>query len=289
MLPPAGHAGTRYDVSMVVSVDESSVLNARIIHRHDVTDELAIVRIAPDEGEVPAFIPGQFCTLGLPAEDDDASAKSTGRDKPRLVRRAYSIASSADERHYLELFLILVPQGRFSPRLFALQKGDRLYLDPIARGDFTLQHVEPDKDLVMVATGTGVAPFISMLRTYPARGEKRWNRFVLIHGVRRAADLAYDEELRRIAKEDKSVVYVPTVTREPENSNWSGLRGRVQHALEDATYQEIVGSLLAPHHCHVFLCGNPGMIEAVSQMLIARGFTLHRRDEPGNLHYERYW
>lgn len=263
-------------------------LNAHIVYRKDLSDDLAVVRVAPDAGEAPSFIPGQYCTLGLP-ELDEAGEPVVRSGKVRLVRRAYSIASSADERRWLELYLVLVPQGRLSPRVFGMRKGDRLYLDPHARGTFTLEGVEPDRDLVMVATGTGIAPYMSMLRTYRSRGERRWRRFVLIHGVRRAVDLGYDQELRRIASEDDSVVYVPTATREPDASAWQGLRGRVQHALEESTYQELVGSLLAPQACHVFLCGNPDMIRNVSAMLEARGFTAHSKTQPGNLHYERYW
>jgi len=265
-----------------------AVLNAEVVYRHQLSEDLAILRVRPDEGEVPAFVPGQFCTLGLPMRDEaDQVVMRDG--KVRLVRRAYSIASSADEKRYLEFYVVLVPEGTLSPQLFAMHKGDRLYLDRRISGTFTLETVEPDKDVIMVATGTGIAPFISMLRTYRSRGEKRWQRCMVIHGVRLAADLGYDEELRHIASEDPSVIYVPTATREPADSTWQGLRGRVQKALEMSTYQELVGSLLAPQTCHVMLCGNPEMIKAVCEMLEVRGFTIHSKQKPGNLHFERYW
>jgi ferredoxin--NADP+ reductase len=139
----------------------------------------------------------------------------------------------------------------------------------------------------MVSTGTGVAPFMSMLRTY--RGQNRWRRFVLINGVRVAADLGYRAELEQITREDPTVIYVPLATREPEGGSWTGLRGRVQTALEPATYQRLAGAPLDPAHCHVFLCGNPQMIDDVELLLGQRGFVTDSRTGRGNVHFERYW
>lgn len=139
----------------------------------------------------------------------------------------------------------------------------------------------------MVSTGTGIAPFISMLRTY--RGQDRWRRFVLIHGARFAADLGYSDELNEVIHSDPSVTYVPLVTREPPESAWQGLRGRVQHALDPATYEAVVGAPLTPEECHVFLCGNPAMIDAVEALLVERGFATDTHEQRGNLHFERYW
>ncbi|MFW6032182.1 MAG: ferredoxin--NADP reductase [Phycisphaeraceae bacterium] len=265
--------------------------NATLIKRVDFNDELALFRVQPDAGEVPEFKPGQYSTLGLmeSPEETGARARETGRaPKPRPVLRAYSIASSAEERGYLDFLIVLVPEGNLTPRLWQLGEGDRLILGPKITGKFTLDGIPDGKDLVAVATGTGLAPFLSMLRTY--RGTGKWRKFVVIHGTRLAADLGYREELEQIAGEDDSVVYVPTVTREPETSNWQGLRGRVHVALEPETYERIVGQPLDAEQCHVLLCGNPAMIDQVSEDLAPLGFQVRNRENPeGNVHFESYW
>ncbi len=154
----------------------------------------------------------------------------------------------------------------------------------------TLRDVPPGRDIVCVATGTGIAPFMSMLKAY--RGRDRWNRFIVIHGTRLAADLGYRGELEHIAREDPSVVYLPTVTREPAGggSDWSGLQGRVHALLEPDTFARLTGVALLPESSHVFLCGNPDMVDDCEANLLERGFTVRDRHHPhGNIHFERYW
>jgi len=262
--------------------------NTTLIHRQDVTDDLCIIRLRPDSGQVPDYEPGQSITIGLPrppAPDSPVARPASGR--PRLIRRAYSIASSPVTRDYIELYVALVGDGKLTPRLWDLHPGDRLWMDNQTKGEFTLSGISPDKDLVMVSTGTGLAPYMSMLRTY--RGQSRWNRFVVIHGVRLAQDLGYRQELEQIIAEDPTVFYIPTVTREPDSSPWQGLRGRVQAALEATIYQRWVGAELDAATCHVFLCGNPDMISSVQATLESRGFVTQTRQQPGNIHFERYW
>jgi ferredoxin--NADP+ reductase len=126
-----------------------------------------------------------------------------------------------------------------------------------------------------------------MLRTY--RGQDRWRRFIVLHGVRHARELAYRDEFEQAAREDPSVLYVPMATREPDDGPWTGRRGRVQSVLDDGVSQEVVGGELDPASCHVFLCGNPLMIDETEKLLQARGFTTHTACQPGNIHFERYW
>ncbi|MEX0652779.1 MAG: ferredoxin--NADP reductase [Phycisphaeraceae bacterium] len=272
----------------------AQMLNATLVSREDINEELAIFRVRPDSGEVPAFEPGQYTTLGLaltPEEADEVMPTRSGKPhaKPKLLVRAYSIASPPKQRAYLEFFLVVVPDGALTPRLWKLREGDRLFMGPKITGKFTLDDIPPGKDLIMIATGTGLAPFLSMLHQY--RHTNRWRRFVVIHGTRLAADLGYRAELERIAAEDPSVYYIPTVTREPNNSNWQGLRGRIHIALEPARYTEITeGGEITPEQCHVFLCGNPAMIEQVTAELGERGFVTKDRDHPeGTIHFESYW
>ena len=271
-------------------------LNATLIERIDLNPELAIFRVALESGEPLDFQPGQYTTLGvLPPEDSgeeeadpDAKPKRRRKGRARLLRRAYSIASAPGDPRGTEFYLVVVPEGKLTPQLWDLQEGDRLFMDETPKGTFTLDGVPEGKTLVTIATGTGLAPFVSMLETY--RGTGRWDRFVVIHGTRLAADLGYRERLEELADEDESIVYLPACTREPETSNWQGLRGRVHVILEPEMFQDLTHRPLKPESCHVFLCGNPAMIDQCEAELTARGFATRDRKNPeGNIHLERYW
>lgn len=264
-------------------------LNAVLIERRDLTDELAVFRVRPESGEVPPFIPGQYTTLGVLKPESEWSERAKKNPKAALVRRAYSIASSPDDHDAVEFFLVVVQEGLLTPRLWDLHEGDRLFMDTNCKGTFTLDGVPEGKDLVMIATGTGLAPFVSMLRTY--REQRRWERLIVIHGTRLAKDLAYRAELEAASDEDPSVIYLPMCTREPDTSNWQGLRGRIHVALEPGMYARITGGrTLTPETTHLFLCGNPAMIDDVERDMTARGFSVRDRSNPeGNIHFERYW
>ncbi|MBK9118790.1 MAG: ferredoxin--NADP reductase [Phycisphaerales bacterium] len=263
--------------------------NATLIERVDLTDTLSIVKVRPDSGRMPPFKPGQFFRLGLPKPLAEQTSIPRGGRPPRIrmTRRAYSIASSPKQSDYAEFFVVRIDEGSLTPRLWEIEVGGRLWMEEQAKGEFTMDVAPPDKDLVMVSTGTGIAPFISMLRTF--HGENRWRRFVLIHGARYVGDLGYREEIARYVRGDERVRYIPLITREPADVPFEGLRGRVQAALEPATYERLVGAPLTPAECHVFLCGNPEMIDGVQVLLETRGFITDSREGPGNLHFERYW
>lgn len=260
-------------------------MNATVCAHQHLADGLWIVRVKPDEGVVPDFVPGQYAELGFPQDVLDGEAAAP--EKRKIVRRAYSIASAPSERESLEFFIVRVDGGVLTPRLYTLAIGDRLWLGPKIKGKFTLEEIPRDKNLIMISTGTGLAPYVSMLREH--RLNPPWKRFVLIHGVRLASDLGYREELERIAADDERIIYLPTVTREPQDSAWSGHRGRVDTLLEAGVFERKAGFALSPEDCHVFLCGNPDMIDSVQQALENRGFRKHSRRNPGNIHFERYW
>lgn len=280
----------------------SDGLNATIISRRDINPSYAIFRIRPDEGGVPDFHPGQFVMLGLPKPADEAksakaldpalaakvaAAAARRGDKPRLIKRAYSIASPPSDRDALEFFVVLVDEGRLTPLMWKLHEGDKIYVESPAKGEFTLDHVAPGRVLVMISTGTGVAPFISMIKMY--HKDPPWRKAVLIYGSRYARDLGYVDEMEAISKADPRIVFVPMVTREPADSPWKGLRGRVHEALRDDVFPKLAGTPLDPAYCSVLMCGNPDMIDEVQKGLEPRGFRVHSGKEPGTIHYERYW
>ncbi|HEX6790011.1 MAG TPA: ferredoxin--NADP reductase [Candidatus Krumholzibacteria bacterium] len=251
--------------------------NATIVARQDVHEGLCFLHVAPDAGPFPPFEPGQFVSVGRNVITAGA---------PALVKRSYSIGSPATERRHVELFVVHVDDGEFTSWLFAQREGSRVWLAPKASGGFTLDGFTRGHDLVLVATGTGVAPFVSMYRTF--RNDPPWKRIVIMNGVRLARDLGYRDELEQAVRNDPRLVYLPTATREGTES-WAGQRGRVGTLLEPARYESLVGAPLSPDHSHVYLCGNPEMIEELEGVLTLRGFRKHTRAHPGNLHLEKYW
>ncbi len=269
----------------------ASPFNATISHWQDFNKELAVFRVKPDSGIVPDYKPGQFATLSMPREcspilKPDEFPPGDPRWK-KLVRRQYSIASSPLEREYLEFYVVVVAEGALTPKIWHKKLGTRIALEARIAGDFTLDGIPDGKDIICVATGTGLAPYISMLKTY--RGKNRWRKFVIMHGVRLAEDLGYRAELEQIAREDKSFIYVPSCTREPDGSAWTGIRGRVPTCLSPDGFKKCTGFDLKSEDAHVFLCGNPEMINQVEADLKTRGFSTHTKKVHGNIHLERYW
>jgi ferredoxin--NADP+ reductase len=268
----------------------TEVLNATVTQRQDINEYLSIVRVRPDSGHIPDFKPGQFATLGLPRQpkqqEIELLRKHGKEPRVRITRRAYSIASTPGD-DYLEFFVILVKEGRLTPQLWSVPEGGRLWMHEEIKGEFTLDAVPEGRDLVMVSTGTGLAPYLSMYRQF--RNTNRWRTFTVINGVRHVCDLGYVEELNRYQEEDPNFTYIPLVSRATAEDAWDGVHGRVNVLLEGDAYEKITGRTLDPAQASVFLCGNPAMIDDMEAELIKLGFTVHTHDQPGNIHFERYW
>ena len=265
---------------------EHDPLNARLVAREDLNEATAIFHVAYEDERPIDFVPGQFVNAGCPAtEDGEASGKSG------LVKRPYSIAS-APGKSTVELFVRLVDDGALTPKLWALQPGDALWMDERILGKFTLATLPEvpapaERDLVLVSTGTGLAPFTSMLELH--LDDPVWRRIVLFNGARIASDLGYRERLEQLDAEREDVVYRAVLSREDSGSGWSGAHGRVQQFLEPETFEAECGFALDPASSQIMLCGNPAMIDEVLADLEARGFKKHTRKEPGQVHFERYW
>lgn len=200
-----------------------------------------------------------------------------------FVSRSYSLASAPGEE--LEVLLARVGEGALTPALFELPVGAELALDPKPQGFFTFDYVPPHRELWMLATGTGLGPFISMLRSGEAFA--RAERVVLVHGTRGAADLAYRVELEALVRDKTGgFVYVPVLSRKPEPDL---LQGRLTSALASGELEQRAGLRLAPEASHVLLCGNPAMIDEVIAQLAERGLRRHRQRTPGHITTEKYW
>jgi ferredoxin/flavodoxin---NADP+ reductase len=263
--------------------------NATLVGREEINPQLRILRVQPD-GPLFEFKPGQFAVLGLPAHAPrvpEADPESTPPDPARLIRRAYSIASASLERVYAEFYVTLVNSGQLTPRLFALNYGDRLFLSPKATGLFTLDRVPNHKAAILIATGTGLAPYMSMLRTLLVHDAER--RFIVLHGARYSWDLGYRAELESLARIRPNLTYLPSITRPGQDPHFRGPVGRIQSLLENGLIEQTTRTPLDPAVSEVFLCGNPDMISAAKEFFLARGFTSDHPKTPGTLHAEEYW
>ncbi|AWA48697.1 MAG: ferredoxin--NADP(+) reductase [Acinetobacter sp. GWC1_38_13] len=220
------------------------------------------------------FTAGQFARIGLMVNGE-------------LVVRAYSVVSSPFDEN-LEFFSIVVPDGAFTSNLQHLEIGDELYLDKTAYGYLTLARYQLPlaHDLWLLATGTGLAPFLSMLQDF-----ETWTKYQhihLIYSVRSTAELAYVDRIQEIAESfgegHTGFKFVPIITRDPNAT----LHDRLPVLIENGELEKVVGLSLNPATSHVMLCGNPQMVEDTKDALKQRGLTMNRRGE-GNIAVENYW
>jgi ferredoxin/flavodoxin---NADP+ reductase len=246
---------------------EDRFFRARITHRDEFAPDLW--RIKLDPGGEFHFVAGQYATLGV---------EVTGK----RIERAYSIVSSPYERE-LEIFFELVEHGELTPQLHKMQVGDELSLRKIAKGRFTLDLPSGHRNHLLLATVTGVAPYVSYVRTLHADWKE--NRFpgepklYLIQGASRSGEFGYRDELERIGNELPWLTYVPTISRPWEDPEWRGETGRVEDVIRKYTDQW----KLDPADTTGYLCGHPQMIELGMGILLRRGFAKI------SLRQEVYW
>ena len=176
--------------------------------------------------------------------------------------------------------------GALTPRLFNLEIGDRVWMGKKATGMFTLDEVDAEQNIILVATGTGVAPFMSMLRS---NALTRKGKIIVIHGAANSWDLGYSSELELLQSIFPNFHYYPTIKMpEKEPSSWNGETRFIEEILEAGTIEEKFGLKPQPDNTHFFLCGNPKMIEAVTYVMAKEGFKVHKRKDPGQIHIEEF-
>ena len=241
------------DARLIAS--EHETYNARLIKRVDHTSDLATFWVKFD-GEPTYFDPGQYMTIGVYADE-------------KIVQRPYSVASPpevADSEGY-EFYVRLVPIMRFTTLLWRLPLGQGMrMIGP--KGRFML---EPDdkRTHLFVSTGTGIAPFIAMMRQHLIEGAPR--RVVMLNGSSYVDELGYRDMLEAWQADGTyPLTYVPTISRasDPRNAGWDGRTGRVE-----STVLDVVRDLeLRPEETVVYICGNPDMIINVEELLLGTGF-----------------
>ena len=299
--------------SAIAELREESY-NATITAFEQRHSDLWVLRVRPDHGDT-SHLPGQYASLGLGFWEDrvdnyvDPDIDSKWH---KLVRRSYSISHAMFETsgylappdtEELEFYIVLVPAddghvSALTPRLASKKVGDRIYLGPKVAGRYTLNSVEsPDTAVVFFATGTGEAPHNSMVTELLRKGHT--GPIVSTVTVRNWQDLGYLEAHRQLEQRFPNYHYIPMPTREADVP-----KRYLQDLIRDGDIEKALGGTLDPENTHAFLCGNPAMIglpegedgeeawpetTGVIELLVDRGFTINKRGQPGNIHFEEYW
>ncbi len=252
----------------------SAFLEETVLSVHHWTDRLFSFKSTRDE--TLRFSNGHFTMIGLRLEGG----------KPLL--RAYSIVSANYEDH-LEFLSIKVQDGPLTSRLQHIQVGDKIVVGKKPTGTLLIDYLLPGKNLYLFGTGTGVAPFLSVVRdpeTY-----ERFEKVILVHGVREVAELAYQDYLSRELPAHEflgemvsaQMLYYPTVTREPFRT-----QGRIPELIESGKMQADLGlPKFDPAHDRAMLCGSPAMLRQLKELLEARGFMEGNTTKPGDFVVER--
>ena len=223
------------------------------------------------------FRAGQFARLGVQKADGT------------VVWRAYSMVSAPHDE-FLEFFSIVVPGGEFTSELSRLKASDSLLVDKQAFGFLTLERFIDGRDLWLLASGTGLAPFLSILQDFEVW--QRFQRIVLVYSARSAGELAYQpmihglKDLEHLAEYADKLTYLPLVTREQAPGC---LHGRITTLLTSGELERAAGLGLSPEHSRLMLCGNPQMIDDTRKLLKQRDLQLSLTRRPGQVAVENYW
>ncbi|MFC1746353.1 ferredoxin--NADP reductase [Candidatus Riflebacteria bacterium] len=266
-------------------------LNARVISKMEFSPGNFVLRVAPVGWELADFTPGQYSVLGL-FGSAPRSVLSDPEEKPlpadKLIRRAYSIASSSMAREYLEFYIAVVRSGALTPRLYNLEIGDMLWLGKKCVGLMTLEEVPEEANVILIATGTGVAPYMSMLRTLAAsKGFAR--KYAVFQCACHSWDLGYRSELEVLSNMSPNFYYFPVISEpDKEQISWAGLTGFAFDAWKSGVIENAWGFHPTPEDSHIFLCGNPLMIDSAIEFLGKERFNEHKKREPGEIHLERF-
>ena len=252
----------------IIEREMGSWLEGRVVGQTRWTERLCSLQVQAPLGPFEA---GQFTRLALDVDGE-------------RIARPYSLVN-APGTEPLEFYYNVVREGPLSPRLAALEAGAPVFVAPNPAGFLVLREVPEAENLWLISTGTGLGPFLSILRT-----DAPWARFAhvtLVHAVRAAADCAYRDVIGAIAgARGEKFGFVPFASRE---AVVGAAAGRVPAAIADGRLERAAGVPLSAERSHAMLCGNPAMVTDVTAALVARGMRKHRRRAPGHISVETYW
>lgn len=220
--------------------------------------------------DIAPFKAGQFTKLALEHEGN-------------RIARAYSFVNSPSHSD-LEFYLIHVENGLLSSPLCKLKQGDELQIASQASGFFTLDEVPAAEQLWLLATGTAIGPFLSILQS--AEVWRKFKKIYLVHGVRHQTDLSYQKLINQLTQRHSQLRYVTVLSQE---ANTDGLNGRITTALEHRLLDQHFSVTATPSNSQYMICGNPEMVKESCNILQRKGFLRNRRSEPGQITVEQYW
>ncbi|MHB8471443.1 MAG: ferredoxin--NADP reductase [Gammaproteobacteria bacterium] len=223
------------------------------------------------DAPIDPFKAGQFTRLALEIDG-------------KLEPRPYSLVNAPDERP-LEFYFITVPGGPLTTHLIALRPGDPIMVAPKATGLMVIADLPPAENLWLLSTGTAIGPFLSILKT--AEPWQCFKKIVLVHAVRSAAELSFQELIQSLRTEHgDQFVMIPFVSREDTDY---ALKARVPQTIADGRLEGRAGIELRADNSQVMICGNPDMVKETAATLEARGLKKHKRRDPGQITVENYW
>ncbi|CAJ0992622.1 ferredoxin--NADP(+) reductase [Pantoea sp. Nvir] len=233
------------------------------------TDTLFSLKI---QALINPFTAGQFTKLAIEIDGE-------------RVQRAYSYVNPPTNR-LLEFYLVKVPKGKLSSRLQALKPGDGLMVNKEASGFFVLDEIPMCNTLWMLATGTAIGPYLSILQE--GEGLDRFEHIVLVHAVRYASDLSYLPLMQSLKQIYKDKLRIQTVVS--RETAMGSLTGRLPDLINSCILERAVGLQIEAKSGHIMLCGNPEMVRVTQQLLKeTRAMSKHLKRKPGHITSENYW
>ena len=232
------------------------------------TETLYSVKVSAPNVE---FIAGQYTKVSLSINDQE-------------VARPYSFVNSPNE-DILEFYSVSVPNGPLSTAMQKLKEGDNINIGPKGNGFLILNEIPITENIWMLATGTAIGPYLSILKT-----KDSWTKFkkvVLVHAVRYEKELTYQDTIRDIKDQyGDRFIYISYVSREKTNTS---LRGRIPKDIGNGVLEKEANIQMNPNNTHVMICGNPAMLKDTTVELKKIGLKKHRRSSPGHITTENYW